>query len=297
VKLSISNIAWDKKYDEDMYEYLALSGFEGIEIAPTRIIENNPYDNLDKAREFKSLMDNKGLEISSMQSIWFGRDERIFYTEKERKDLLNYTEKAIDFASIIRCKNLVFGSPKNRSYEEFIEMEEDPSFKGDAFEIVTGSHHYEYEEPQVQSYDALNNMKNGISFFKEIASYAEMNDTCFSIEPNPAIYNTNFINESRQAFGLAKEIDSDGFKVNIDFGTIIQNNEDLKSIKKNISLVNHVHISEPYLAVIEKTAKHRELAEILKNGGYEKYVSIEMKNHGDIQIVKDVMRYVKGVFG
>ena len=120
MKLSISNIAWDKKYDEDMYEYLALSGFEGIEIAPTRIIENNPYDNLDKAREFKSLMDNKGLEISSMQSIWFGRDERIFYTEKERKDLLNYTEKAIDFASIIRCKNLVFGSPKNRSYEEFI---------------------------------------------------------------------------------------------------------------------------------------------------------------------------------
>lgn len=296
MKLSISNIAWDKKYDDYMYGYLADLGFDGIEIAPTRIIEDNPYGNLKKAREFKSLMDSKRLEISSMQSIWFGRDERIFYTEKERKSLLEYTERAIDFASVIRCKNLVFGSPKNRSYEEIIEFEDDVSLKGDAFEIVTGSKHYEFNDPEELNYEALSNMSSGILLFEEIASYAKMNETCFSIEPNPTIYNTNFINETRQAFELAKQIKSDGFKVNVDMGTILENNEDLSVIRENLDLVNHIHISEPYLAVIEKRNLHSELAEILKKGGYKNYVSIEMKNHGDLEIVKSTMKYIHGVF-
>ena len=37
MKLSISNIAWDKAYDEEMYEYLSNNKFNGIEIAPTKI--------------------------------------------------------------------------------------------------------------------------------------------------------------------------------------------------------------------------------------------------------------------
>ena len=42
MKLSISNIAWDKEKDIEMYEYLSKLNFSGIEIAPTRIFEIDP---------------------------------------------------------------------------------------------------------------------------------------------------------------------------------------------------------------------------------------------------------------
>jgi sugar phosphate isomerase/epimerase len=260
MKLSISNIAWDKSDDDYMYDYLVDMGFNGIEIAPTRVIEKNPYDNEDQAKAFKALMDKKGLTVSSMQSIWFQRSERIFYDEAERTTAVSYTKKAIDFAKVLDCNNLVFGCPKNRSYEDIADIEK------------------------------------GISFFKDVAAYAHRNATVFSLEPNPTIYNTNFINETSEAFAFVKRVGGDGFKVNVDFGTIVQNDEDLSVIADNLKLVNHVHISEPFLNRIEKREKHKELCAILKDGGYDGFVSIEMKNLGDLDIVKSTVSYIKEVF-
>ena len=37
MKLSISNIGWTAQNDNVMYELLAQKGFNGLEIAPTRI--------------------------------------------------------------------------------------------------------------------------------------------------------------------------------------------------------------------------------------------------------------------
>ena len=99
MKLSISNIAWDKINDEEMYEYLSSSKFDGLEIAPTRIIENNPYEHIDEIKIFaKNLKEKYNLTISSIQSIWYGRQEKIFGDIVDRKELINYTKKAIDFA-------------------------------------------------------------------------------------------------------------------------------------------------------------------------------------------------------
>jgi len=64
----------------------------------------------------------------------------------------------------------------------------------------------------------------------------------------------------------------------------------------NMDMVNHIHISEPYLAVPEKRELHQRLANLLKNKGYQRFVSIEMKNPGNIEIVKDTMTYIGEVF-
>ena len=42
MNLSISNIAWKAEYDSEMYKYLETTGFNGLEIAPTRIFPENP---------------------------------------------------------------------------------------------------------------------------------------------------------------------------------------------------------------------------------------------------------------
>lgn len=261
MNLSISNISWENQDDQQMYVYIKEQGFEGIEIAPTRIFLQNPYDNLAEAEIFaKELKQNYEIAISSMQSIWYGRNEKIFGLEEERLVLLDYTKKAIDFASIIGCKNLVFGCPKNR-----VSQNE-------------------------------NDMDIAILFFKELGAYAKHKNTVLSIEPNPVIYNTNFINYTSQAIEIVKAVKSDGFKVNVDLGTMIYNEEDLKVIVNDINLVNHIHISEPNLAIIEKRELHNKLSYILKQVDYEGFVSIEMGKRDNLEDVKDTMKYIKDVF-
>lgn len=42
--LSISNISWSAEQDSQVYELMQKHGFSGLEIAPTRIFPENPYD-------------------------------------------------------------------------------------------------------------------------------------------------------------------------------------------------------------------------------------------------------------
>lgn len=261
MKLSISNIAWISDNDDLMYRCVSDLGFKGLEIAPTRIFPQNPYDNLIEAMVYsKKLKEIYNLDISSMQSIWFGKTERIFGTEEERLELINYTKKAIDFATKVNCKNLVLGSPKNR--------------------IIDNDKNY--------------NM--AVDFFRELGRYAAKRGTVLSIEPNPKLYGTNYINYTKEAFDLVCEVKSDGFKVNVDFGTIIENEENLSIIENNIEQVNHIHISEPNLNPIIKRENHKELADILKRKDYNKFVSIEMKKNDNLEDIKSIILYVKEVF-
>lgn len=261
MKLSISNIAWNKENDEEMYEYISSQWFQGLEIAPTRVILENPYSHIEEAKQFaKDLYEKYHLEIPSMQSIWYGKQEKVFGTEDERKELIDYTKKAIDFASEIGCKNLVFGCPKNRNIN-----------------------------------DEENDYHIAIQFFRTIGEYAKEKQVVFAIEPNPTIYNTNFINTTKQAIDIVKDIDCPAVQVNCDLGTILQNNEDISILQDNINLIHHIHISEPNLEKIQKRELHKDLMSLLKEKEYHNYVSIEMKNQNDIGAVKEVMQYVRHI--
>ena len=216
IKLSISNIAWTSEYDQQVYEYIRDARFSGLEIAPTRIFPKNPYDYIQQATDWATTIKNLyGFSVSAMQSIWYGRQEKIFGTEEERKALIDYTKKAIDFAEVIGCKNLVFGCPRNRRLPENAD-----------YAIA-------------------------IKFFKEIGDYAGAHNTVIGMEANPPIYNTNFINDTKSAFDLIDTVNSDGFKLNLDLGTMIENGEDADELINKVELINHVHISEPGLKAIE----------------------------------------------
>ena len=261
MKLSISNIAWSTEHDNTMYQFLKYNGFDGLEIAPTRIFPEKPYEHLSEAKDWALQMKEQyGLEVPSMQSIWYGHTEKIFGSKEERKVLLDYTKRAIDFAEVIGCHNLVFGNPKNRDAEDI------PSI-----------------------------LPIAIDFFKEIGDYALEHNTVVALEPNPTIYNTHFMNYTEQAVEMAYKANSDGIKVNVDLGTIIYNEEDINYLKQIPEYINHVHISEPGLNLIEKRDIHRELFAILSSIGYNSFISIEMGNKGNIEMVKSIIEYVKAL--
>ncbi len=259
--LSISNIAWSEDNNPRVYDLMQKYGFSGLEIAPTRIFPEQPYEKNEEARMWRQLLKDKySFCVSSMQSIWYGRQEKIFGTAEEREVLLNYTKKAIDFAEAVSCKNLVFGCPRNRSLHE-------------------GA-----------------NAKIAVEFFKELGDYALSRGTVIGMEANPPIYNTNYINDTNAAFGLIDEVDSEGFKLNLDLGTMIQNEEDVSELTGKVYLINHVHISEPGLKPIEERTLHSKLKDLLIKERYQGFISIEMGKVEDISILEDKMAYVGRIF-
>lgn len=261
MKLSISNIAWPSENDLEMYKFLQSIGFEGLEIAPTRLFPERPYGNYEKAKEWAlRLKENYGLVVPSMQSIWYGHSEKIFGDKQERQILIDYTKRAIEFAEAISCGNLVFGNPKNRDTE-----------------------------------DVSTSMPIAIDFFKEIGDYAAEHHTVVALEPNPTIYNTRFLNYTEQAVEMVDRISSDGIKVNVDLGTIIFNEEDLNYLKHIPQYISHVHLSEPGLNYLEKRDLHLQLFTILEEINYSRFVSIEMGNKKDLQKVKDICTYIKSL--
>lgn len=264
MKLSISNIAWDSSKDFEVYKFMEKHKFSGLEIAPTKLIGDKPYDRLNEAAELaKELKSQYNLEICSMQSILYGRTENIFDGTEKQKILTHYLFKAIDFAAAISCGNLVFGCPKNR----YMTKEED-------YEVA-------------------------VNFFSVLAKYALEKGSVISIEANPSMYGTNFINYTKEAVKIVKDVNSKGFKVNLDFGTIIANGESMDEIADYVDYVNHVHISEPGLLPICQRYEHKELASLLREKSYKGFISIEMKKDqkDSLENIERAMNYIAEVFG
>ena len=263
MKYSISNIAWGAENDGEMYAFLKEQGIEGIEIAPTRIF-TNPYDNLELAHEYAWMLKNKyGLTVSSMQSIWYGVQQSIFGSDEDRAFLVDYTKKAILFAEAMGIKNMVFGCPRNRNMPE--------------------GNREEY-------------METAKAFFKELGDFAAAHNTVLALEPNPVIYNTNFLNYTKDACEFVKEVGSDGLKVNVDMGTVIYNRENPYLVKTYKNVINHIHISVPHLEYIGPCKEYSTLKKVLGKIEYEGYISIEMKNQNDIEKVKKAVLYLKEAF-
>lgn len=261
MRLSVSNIGWDAAYDESMYAFLQQQGFCGLEIAPSRIFSQQPYQQLEQAKMFANDIQQKyDLQICSMQSIWYGKTQKIVESESAREELFRYTKQAIAFAVAVGCQNLVFGCPKNRVVSDAKEKS-----------VI-------------------------VDFLIRLADEAFEKGVVIALEANPQIYNTNFVNTTQEAVELVKRVGHPALKINLDIGTIVSNNEDLNILADNIGMISHVHISEPFLRPLEHRTLHREVKEILESGGYEKYVSLEMGKQDDMRFLHDAITYMKEVF-
>ncbi len=271
MKCSVSNLAWQKERDEEVYRFLEQSGVDGLEIAPSRLFGETPYEDLKKVRAYrKRLWEMYGLSIVSMQSVWFGRKENMFVSSQERETLREYTKKAICFAREAGCGNIVFGCPKNRRLGEGKKKEQA--------------------------------LPSALEFFAELGEYAAANDTVLALEANPPVYGTDFLNTTQEAISFLKrlqDIQGDrilhGLGLNLDIGTILINREDCKWIRNDETAewIHHVHISEPELAAIKARGIHREIADMLRSRNYGGYISIEMKGSADVEAVKSAVSYVK----
>lgn len=262
-RLAASNIGWQAADDERVLSAMADLGYEGLEIAPTRVIADEPYDHLDDAARFADDVGRRfGLAIPSIQSIWRGRTESIF-DSSGAETLLSATEGAAAFAEAVGAESLVFGCPRNRCVPEG----RDPA-EADGFLAACG--------------DAC--ARHG---------------AVLALEANPPIYDTNFLTVTPKAYAKASELADHGVRLNFDLGTVIANGESAGELYEMAPLVSHVHLSEPHLA--PPLAAGREelwgaLREAIEASSWAGYVSVEMAAL-DAEAAISVLEQVAALFG
>jgi sugar phosphate isomerase/epimerase len=256
MKLSISNLFWEHDDNDYFYHKLNSLSIKYLEIAPKKTFLMFP--KLDKNLTKNYLRDLKvkfNLKIVSLQSIMFGETANLFHSKFDRNYLYNLTKDIIDFASYIECENIVFGNPKNRDgYNKIFENE---------------AH----------------------QFFYSLGCYAKEKKVILSIEPNPVIYNTNFLNSNIETLDFIKKVNQSHIRMNLDIGSMIYNNESIDSLIGSYELINHIHISEPYLKEIKFRTIHKDLNRL----NFKKFISIETLNINDLAKIESMVNYLRSV--
>ncbi len=266
MKLAASNIAWDPADAPAVASMLRRHGFTGVELAPTKWRER-PYeapaaDVANLRRHWSDL----GLEVVALQALLFGRPElRLFGSDADRVALADVLRGAIDFAATLGAHALVFGSPKNRA-------------RGD-----------------LPMSDAL---RVAADFFRPLGTHARERGCALCIEPNPPAYGCDFITTTREAVELCRLVDDAGIAVNVDAGALVMNGEDpVAELSAAGSFAHHAHASAPNLAELTEPGPHETTAAALRAIGYDRYVSLEMRQPSTISALERSVSMVRSLYG
>lgn len=253
MNLAISNIAWTPQERRKAYMLMAKAEVRGLEIAPGLFFATaeDPFAPGDATvRKALAEIESEGLRLVSMQSLLFGvQGAALFEGEDARARLERGLQRAIDLAGRIGIPNVVFGSPGQRRVPDSMAMQT-------AFEEAA-------------------------DVFRRLGTRAAQAGTVIAMESNPSAYGTNFLNTFDEAANFVAHVDHPQVALILDLGAMHMNGQfDLTTarISHLVDRLNHVHMSEPYLA--PAPADPEQAASVLaalRLAGYCRSVSIEMK--------------------
>lgn len=261
MKFCISNLAWDIK-DESKILNLIKDKIKFLEYSPSLLIKD--INSKNEIKKVKQIWKRRKISLYSMQSILYNvNNSYIFGSKIQRLNFYHEVKKKIILANKLNSKVIVFGSPKNK--------------------ITFGKRNDELD-------------KLALDMFKKISLISKKYKIIFCIEANPKIYGSKYLTHTLDAIKFAKIINNRYFKVNLDLGTIISNNEDVNDlIKNNLKYFAHAQISSPKLKnLIKYKKKIRDFLKILSNYKYNNVISIETlkKDKNNLNYIKNIIKLI-----
>jgi len=249
MNLSVSNIAWNRDEINEALAVLKKYKINCLEIAPTLLFDDILILSDEEIKKTKSQYRAKGFSFVAMQSLLYGiPNYSIFDDSQKVGQLFNYLLRIVAIAHLLGTTRLVFGSPKNRT---------------------------------IRNLASRNNDSLAVSFFQKLSAAARKNGTVICFEANPKEYGCNFIVDTFEAIEFVKKVNHPNFKLNLDIGTILMNEENPEEvINKADNLIGHIHISTPYLGKIASTeVDHNYFSRLIRESNYDGFVSLEMKKN------------------
>ena len=199
-KLAISNIGWPSEADGEALALARDLGFNGIELAPTKVF--GPLDESDDQTivAYRDTMAEQGLRVPALQAILFGvSGAHLFKSEAARVELGVRLTRVAEIAGLLGAGACVFGSPGLRDPGDLAADE--------ARDIA-------------------------VAFFAGIAPRFADHGTTLAFEANPTIYNCGFVTRTLEAVELVRQVATPGFGLQIDMGTVFANDEPDEAIDR-----------------------------------------------------------------
>lgn len=249
--LSFSHIAWPPEDEAKAIDALRSIGVDALEVAPHRVFGDPLTARESSVRDKAGWYREKGFRISSFQALLFGTEGLELFGEANTRHKLKEMLISIGrLAGWAGARPMVFGSPRNRLRKEL-------------------------------GYKAA--IQLAADFFREVGDACAEAGSCLVMEANPEEYGADFCTRLEEAAELVERVESPGFGLHVDTGGMALAQEDFETIlKQALPLVQHVHVSQPYLGPLDVPDPiHHRLAKILQEGGYRHDVAIEMRAQPD----------------
>lgn len=269
MKLAISNIIWSKGKDKfpGFLDAVADSGIHGVELALNAIFAEPAFLPDGELIALQQEIAKRGLVVSALHSLTFTRgDLELFGDLKKREDLLGYLVEYIRIARLLKCDNLVFGSPSARKMHGRNKSECDNIFLEFLFKLDKS-----------------------------------LGNVFLNIEPlHPAMCEyLHFLKEARE---LIKMGSLQNIKVQLDLRACIENDESINEIRSSLPFVVHCQVSDPGVTRITDAycQKHEIFSSMLLDSGYSGFVAGEMlppKDSTDSNALRDAVSSIKRYYG
>jgi sugar phosphate isomerase/epimerase len=247
MRLAFGNIAWSPDEDGAVAEQLRDNGFEGIEVAPTRLWPNWDGATPQAAAASARAIREAGFTTPSFQSLLFGRpDLQVFGSHRQQADLLAHLGMVAKLAAAMQAKVLVFGSPKNRDRGELTPAQA---------------------------------MQSAIPFFRQAGQLCAEVGVTLAIEANPVCYGCNFVTHWREAEELVRQCKHPGIGLHLDTAcTLLAGDDPVAAVSQVVDILVHVHASEPDLGAFSSPrTDHLAMGQALKAAAYGGWCSVEMR--------------------
>jgi D-psicose/D-tagatose/L-ribulose 3-epimerase len=246
MRISISNIAWETTFDEQICDILRRHGIDAIDIAPGKYFPDFAAASAEHIASVRSWWEQRGIEIIGMQSLLFGtQDLNLFSAPDVQQRMLDHLQEVSRIADGLNARRLVFGSPRNRDRSGLSNEQ--------AFDQAT-------------------------SFFQRLAEVAQLHEVTICLEPNPECYGSNFMTSSAETAAVVEAVAHPAIRMQFDTGALSINGESPSTICSEFrTLIGHVHASEPQLVPVGTGATdHPASAASLQKFFPDAPVTIEM---------------------
>lgn len=246
MRLSISNIAWDREDDSALADLLIQQRIDAIDVAPAKYFANVAKATDEDIAAIRKWWGERGIEIVGMQALLFGTQGlNMFGSEQSRLEMLAHLDAVCRVGSGLGARKLVFGSPKNR---DRIGLSDDQT------------------------------AELACSFFQKLGDIAKGWGVEICLEPNPTCYGANFMTTSDETADVVRRVAHGSIRMQLDTGALSINGEDVHAVlQQHMPLVGHVHASEPNLVPLGSAdTDHVALGAALRERLPTQVVTIEM---------------------
>lgn len=244
--LTVSNIAWHDGADPDFLRMVADAGFDGIDLAPTKVWPGWQLPS-DHGAGFRHTLDEFGLAAVGMQSLFFGAGPLNLFAEGEPawQAFVSHMDTLAGIAGATGVTRVVFGAPANRDPGELSDSE--------AWQLAS---------------DRL----------RMIGDRFASHRIQLCMEPVPAAIGGKFLRSTAETTAFLRQVDHPAIRLNLDTAVLLHEAADIPhTIDDCADLIGHVHASEPALGNFEQPmVDHQSVRDALRGIGYTGAVAIEM---------------------